>query len=67
METLRAYRRREKLTLGALAEKVGVTESQLSRIERSGKASLTTAARIEEVTGVPAAVVAQGLAEKRAA
>lgn len=52
---LRAFRksRAEKMTLRDLAEKVGVTEGQLSRIERDGTESLPMALKLAEITGLP--------------
>ena len=53
IETLRQYRKRNGLTLANLAEKVDVTEGQLSRIETTGRASLSTALKIQAETGIP--------------
>jgi len=58
METLRSKRKALGLTLSQLASRVGVTEGQLSRIERFGGASLATAVRLEQETGVPASEIA---------
>lgn len=49
---LRQFRRREKLTLKQLSEQVGVTEGQLSRIEREGRTSFSTARKLAEATGL---------------
>lgn len=52
---LRAFRKAqaEKMPLRELAEKVGVSESQLSRIERNGTDSLPLAMRLSEITNLP--------------
>jgi hypothetical protein len=52
---LRAFRRAQtpKLPLWRLAETVGVSESQLSRIEREGTDSLPLAMRLAEITSLP--------------
>lgn len=52
---LRAFRKAqaEKMPLRTLAEKVGVSESQLSRIEREGTDSLPLAIRLAEITRLP--------------
>jgi transcriptional regulator with XRE-family HTH domain len=55
METLRSRRKALGLTLAQMAERVGVTEGQISRIERFGGASLATAVKLERETGLPAA------------
>ena len=47
MTTLRDYRRAKGLTLTDLSVIAGVTESQLSRIERFGKASPEVALKLE--------------------
>jgi transcriptional regulator with XRE-family HTH domain len=57
---LREYRKRASLTLADLAAKVGVTVGQLSRIERNGQASLSTALAIQSETGVPVEDIARG-------
>ena len=59
MDTLRQYREGRGLTLAELASEIGVTESQLSRIERGAGTSLATAVKIEELTGIPAANLAK--------
>jgi len=56
---LRIQRKNLGLTLADLAERVGITQGQLSRIERGGRASLNTAVKIEEITGVSAAEIAR--------
>lgn len=56
---LRTRRKDLGLTLATLAERVGITQGQLSRIEREGRASLATAIKLEAVTGVSAADIAQ--------
>jgi transcriptional regulator with XRE-family HTH domain len=52
---LRAFRQAQcpKMPLHQLAEKVGVSESQLSRIEREGTDSLPLALRLAELTSLP--------------
>lgn len=52
---LRAYRlaHKPKMPLRTLAERIGVTEGQLSRIERGGTTSLETALRLATATGLP--------------
>lgn len=50
---LREYRRQRKLTLGDLCKVVGLSDSQLSRIEREGTHSLPTAIQLAEKTGLP--------------
>lgn len=57
METLRERRKALGLTLHDLAGIVGITEGQLSRIERYGKASLPVAMKLEQATGIPAAEI----------
>ena len=51
------YRRERALTLAglkaALKGKVGLSESQLSRIETTGTSSLSTALKLAEATGLP--------------
>jgi transcriptional regulator with XRE-family HTH domain len=49
---LRQYRTDQGLTLRELADQVGVTEGQLSRIERERRTSWATARKIAEVTGL---------------
>jgi transcriptional regulator with XRE-family HTH domain len=66
MTPLREYRKAAGVTLADLAPRVGVTEGQLSRIERFGGASLTTAAKIEELTGLSAASFVKAPAEDAA-
>ena len=58
MSTLRNRRKEMGLTLVELAEKVGLTAGQLSRIERGGSPSLKTALALERVTGVRASDLA---------
>lgn len=50
---LRKFRKDQGKTLDDLAPEVGVTAGQLSRIERQGTESLTTALKLSEVTGLP--------------
>lgn len=60
METpspLRMRRKALNLTLSELARKVGVTEGQLSRIERFGGVSAPIAVKLQEVTGVSVAEI----------
>lgn len=54
MNPLREFRRRENLTLQDVGATVGVTESQMSRIERKGTTKATVALRLAELTGLPA-------------
>jgi transcriptional regulator with XRE-family HTH domain len=59
MGQLREYRKAAKITLSDLAARIGVTEGQLSRIERGQSGvSLTTASAIERETGIPASTFA---------
>jgi transcriptional regulator with XRE-family HTH domain len=51
--SLRQYRKDRKLTLVELSAKVGLSHSQLSRIELDGTHSLPTALKLVEVTGLP--------------
>lgn len=41
-----------QLTLAALAQRVGISEATLSRIERTGRVSTDTARRIATETGL---------------
>jgi transcriptional regulator with XRE-family HTH domain len=50
---LKTYRRANSLTLADMAEKVGLTESHLSRVEREGTDKLSLAAKLATVTGLP--------------
>lgn len=50
---LKTYRRANQLTLADVAEKVGLTESHLSRVEREGTDKLSLAAKLATVTGLP--------------
>jgi transcriptional regulator with XRE-family HTH domain len=52
---LRAFRKAQaqKMPLRELALKVGVSESQLSRIEREGTDSLPLAIKLAEITSLP--------------
>lgn len=50
---LREYRQGRKMTLRELATIVGVSESQLSRIERDGTQSLERAVALATKTGLP--------------
>lgn len=54
MQTLRDRRKQMGLSLRKLADMIGVTEGQLSKIERTGRPSLQTAVRLSEVTGLTA-------------
>lgn len=60
---LRIRRKNLGLTLASLAERVGITQGQLSRIERGGRTSLDTAVKLEAATGVSAAQIAQPAAD----
>jgi transcriptional regulator with XRE-family HTH domain len=51
--SLREIRKARRLTLKQVAEKVGVSEGQASRIERTGTTSLETAIKYADVLGVP--------------
>lgn len=51
METLRDRRKALNLTLEAMAGKIGITASQLCRIEAGKPTSLKTAMAIEKLTG----------------
>lgn len=53
---LRKFRRDRKLTLRDFAKQVGVSEGQLSRIEREGTTSLGRALSLAEKTGLAAEV-----------
>jgi transcriptional regulator with XRE-family HTH domain len=63
---LRAFRtaKSPKMPLRELAAKIGVTEGQLSRIEREGTDSLPMAIKLAEITGLP--VESFGKAERAA-
>lgn len=50
---LKSYRKENRLTLADVAERVGITESHLSRVERAGTNMLPLAMRLAEVTGLP--------------
>lgn len=52
---LRRFRNAQspKLSLKALADQVGLSESQLSRIEREGTTSLPQAMKLSEITSLP--------------
>lgn len=50
---LRKYRREHKLTLKDMAPSAGLSDSQLSRIEREGTHSLPTAIKLAALTGLP--------------
>ena len=56
---LRIGRKNLGLTLAGLAERVGISQGQLSRIERGGRTSLDTAVKLEALTGVSASEIAQ--------
>jgi transcriptional regulator with XRE-family HTH domain len=51
-QTLRQRREALNLTLAAMAQKVGISESRLSRIERTGRTSMDTARAIAAATGL---------------
>lgn len=53
MTPLRAFRREKEITLKALAPFIGVSESQLSRIEREGTPLLRIALKLAEITEEP--------------
>ena len=65
LHPVRSYRQAQMpvMTLGALAEKIGTTEANLSRIE-TGKQELTTplAKKISDATGIPMRVLCPDLA-----
>lgn len=52
---LRCFRKAQspKLPLKALAAQVGISEGQLSRIERQGTDSLEMAMKLAEITNLP--------------
>jgi transcriptional regulator with XRE-family HTH domain len=50
---LRAYRRNKKMTLREFAVQAGVSEGQLSRIEREGTTSLERALDLARITALP--------------
>lgn len=52
MTPLREYRKAKKLTLHQLSKTVGVSEAQLSRIERFGTTSLDRALSLAAHTGL---------------
>lgn len=56
---LRIRRKKLGLTLATLASSVGITQGQLSRIERGGRTSLDTAVKLEAATGVSTAEIAK--------
>ncbi len=53
MNPLRRHRKAKGLTLDDVAPDIGVSPSQLSRIEREGTASLEVAIKLARVTGDP--------------
>lgn len=53
LSPLRKYRRATGLTMEALADRVGVSPSQMSRIERKGTHSLPVALKLAGITGLP--------------
>lgn len=55
MPPLRAYRLAQtpKVPLRKIADDIGVSESQLSRIEREGTDSLPIAMKLAEITSLP--------------
>lgn len=70
MTPLRAHRKAKGLTLNDIATVVGVSESQLSRIERDGTDSLGIALKLAEITGADPALFgreAAGVASASAA
>jgi transcriptional regulator with XRE-family HTH domain len=50
---LKQFRRANSLTLADVAEKVGLSESHLSRVEREGTDKMPLAAKLAAVTGLP--------------
>jgi len=63
MTSLRLRRKEMGLTLVELAEKVGLTAGQLSRIERGATPSLKTALALERLTGVAASTLGEACEE----
>jgi transcriptional regulator with XRE-family HTH domain len=59
---LRAFRhsRTPRMPLHELANRVGLSESQMSRVEREGTNSLPLALKLAEVTGLPVETFAAG-------
>ena len=55
MTPLREYRKTHGLTLTELAPRIGVTDGQLSRIEREGTTMLDIALKLSELTKHPPA------------
>jgi transcriptional regulator with XRE-family HTH domain len=66
MQTLREFREQKALTLADLGRQIGLSESQLSRIENGGRASPDTALALEKATGIPATAFIFGKAGKAA-
>lgn len=56
--SLRDIRKARRLTLKQVAEKVGISEGQASRIEREGTGSMVTAMKYAEVLQVPVELLA---------
>jgi transcriptional regulator with XRE-family HTH domain len=50
MTPLRAYRKTNKLTLAEVADMIGISEGQLSRIERFGTDALGIALKLAALT-----------------
>lgn len=50
---LKAFRKARGLRLKDLGQAIGVTEGQMSRIEREGTVSLPHALKLAEMTGLP--------------
>lgn len=63
MTPLRAYRKERKLTLGDVAPELGVSDSQLSRIEREGTDSLRLALKLSDMTGAEPGAFSKRAAE----
>lgn len=60
---LRAYLKRERLTQSAFAAELGISNSHLSELlSEQTTPSLSLAARIENVTGIPAREFAEQVA-----
>lgn len=66
MSDLRTRRKELGLTLAQLAAKVGVSEGQLSRIERGGKPSLSSALAIERETGISVGALVRNATPRQA-
>lgn len=53
LSPLRKFRRATGKSMDELAAEVGVSPSQMSRIERNGTHSLPVALRLADITGLP--------------